>query len=155
MGGSCLLDLAQAVTTEFSFHYILIQLAGFTMCLTLLHILIVLWRLGRQMQRVQMACWTFAVLCVDLLLVAALHNRWVGQQSFSSVTWTALEYLGMVLYTAASWMQSAPKPLTFKPPMSATLEYSGGHGANWQPAASCYGQGRLFATHHLRGNRHI
>ncbi|CAE7230295.1 unnamed protein product, partial [Symbiodinium pilosum] len=100
VGGSCLLDLAQAVTTEFSFHYILIQLAGFTMCLTLLHILIVLWRLGRQMQRVQMACWTFAVLCVDLLLVAALHNRWVGQQSFSSVTWTALEYLGMVLYTA-------------------------------------------------------
>ncbi|CAE7561716.1 unnamed protein product [Symbiodinium natans] len=98
--GSSGLDFVQAATTEFRLHYVLIQMAGCTMCLTLLHILFVLYRTGRQTQRIQTACFTFTVLCMDLVLVAALHNHWIREQSLSSVTWTALEYLGMVLYTA-------------------------------------------------------
>ena len=51
---------------------------------------------------------------MDLVLVAALHNHWIREQSLSSVTWTALEYLGMVLYTADTWKQlvcSAARPI--------------------------------------------
>ena len=101
MGGSCILDFVQAATTEFRLHYVLIQMAGFTMSLTLLNVLIVLGRTDGQ-QRLWTASWTFAALILDLLLVAALHNEWIRL----SLSWTGLEYLGLVLYTADACKQS-------------------------------------------------
>ena len=101
VGGSCILDFVQAATTEFRLHYVLIQMAGFTMSLTLLNVLIVLGRTDGQ-QRLWTASWTFAALILDLLLVAALHNEWIRL----SLSWTGLEYLGLVLYTADACKQS-------------------------------------------------
>jgi len=96
VGGSCILDFVQAATTEFRLHYVLIQMAGFTMSLMLLNIFIVLGRSEGQRLWRSTACWTFAALILDLLLVAALHNQWIRL----SLSWTGLEYLALVLYTA-------------------------------------------------------
>mmetsp|Transcript_56557 Transcript_56557/g.106088 ORF Transcript_56557/g.106088 Transcript_56557/m.106088 type:complete len:247 (-) Transcript_56557:62-802(-) len=97
---SCVLDIVQLLTAEFRLHWVPIQLAGVTMCLTLLYVLVALWQRGGQPQRLQTTCWTFLGMCTDLLLVAALHNQWIGRHTLTSVTWTSLEYFGIVLYTA-------------------------------------------------------
>lgn len=95
---SCFLDVLQALTTSFRYHYLPIQLAGFSMCLTLLGTLQLLWPNSSCKRALRVAAVLFTILCVDLLAVAILHNHWAAPRSLPS--WTSLEYLGLALYTA-------------------------------------------------------
>eukprot|EP00435_Cladocopium_sp_Y103_P062478 s178_g24.t1 len=95
---SCFLDVLQALTTSFRYHYLPIQLAGFSMCLTLLGTLQLLWPVSSCKRALRVAAVLFTILCVDLLAVAILHNHWAAPRSLPS--WTSLEYLGLALYTA-------------------------------------------------------
>ncbi|CAJ1388580.1 unnamed protein product [Effrenium voratum] len=94
---SCSLDVVQAMTTNFAYHYVAIQLAGCGMCLTLLLTLHFLWQKPEvNMARLRLATSLFVALFLDLAAVAVLHNQWAA----SSLSWTALEYLGLALYTS-------------------------------------------------------
>ncbi|CAK9005296.1 unnamed protein product [Durusdinium trenchii] len=97
---SCFLDLLQAVTTSFKYHYLPIQLGGLAMCLTLLRALQLLGSAARVSTLWRVAVGLFAALCVDLCVVAALHNHWAPVSLSHWASWTALEYLGLVLYTS-------------------------------------------------------
>ena len=75
---SCFLDVLQALTTSFRYHYLPIQLAGFLMCLTLLGTLQLLWPISSCKGALRVAAVLFTILCVDLLAVAILHNHWAA-----------------------------------------------------------------------------
>ena len=85
---SCFLDVLQALTTSFRYHYLPIQLAGFLMCLTLLGTLQLLWPISSCKGALRVAAVLFTILCVDLLAVAILHNHWAAPRSLPS--WTSL-----------------------------------------------------------------
>ena len=94
---ACILDILQALTTSLKNHYIAIQLAGLSMCLTLLRTLQMLWKISPAKNALRIGTMLFAVLCVDLTAVAILHNHWASPRFLPS--WTSLEYMGLVLYT--------------------------------------------------------
>eukprot|EP00913_Durusdinium_trenchii_P023607 g22179.t1 len=97
---SCFLDLLQAVTTSFKYHYLPIQLGGLAMCLTLLRALQLLGSAARVSTLWRVAVGLFAALCVDLCL-KALDEEGAVAGAFERVL--ALEALSEFAPVEASW----------------------------------------------------
>eukprot|EP00440_Ansanella_granifera_P040546 gb/GFBE01043974.1/.p1 GENE.gb/GFBE01043974.1/~~gb/GFBE01043974.1/.p1 ORF type:complete len:259 (+),score=51.35 gb/GFBE01043974.1/:1-777(+) len=132
---SALLDSAQAAAVESAYHWVLIQLAGFLMCLTVLGSVAMLWLIERRPSRTRLLATTFlfSLMCVDLLvLLAGYHKKAIAVPNFvASIPWQKLEYLALLLYTCTlSLMATLLPPARLKLQWPPSVQEDGGDSAD-------------------------